>query len=324
MCLENLVGIDRRCSSVVPLSGLYLNGENGLPSLTQHIAASAMNGETAGPVQFFNQMIGLAEEEIKQKFRVRLLPYMRLNSILEDATAGKYPVRRRTETVTKQGGWKVDVCSDEYLSFNLHSIVLFWDTTATIDVKVYDMLTGVLLDTYSVDVVADIPTEKIVSKAYGGDHIFLGIVTEGEGNPYRIEANCSNCGGDDWVDFTPSEMDLAADATDANLRPIGHSYGMLLNYSLSCDPNPFVCNFSALLAEPLRQSAAAHTYRIVQANMERHNTIVTVKVKEAQYWMDYHQAQFDSLMADILKNVAIPECVCFRCNRMIRKRVAVP
>lgn len=322
-CLDNLVGVDKRCSPQESLSGLYLND---LSSFSLKLASAGMGSEATGPVQFAEKMLSLAQDEIRMRFRQHLQPYMKLTSVLENQTAGQYPENRETLAVTKQGGWKVAVRTGDYLKFDLHSITLFWNTTATVAVRVYNLLTGNLLDTFSVSMVANVPTELVVSKSYSGDNIQLGIFTSGSGQPFKVNYNgCTTCPHKTtYVSLTPSETDIGIAPTVAGVDSLGHSYGMMLKYSVSCDAEPFICNLSPSLPWALREGAAAQLFTAIMGSMERWNTYVTVNADKAKFWYEYHQGRFDLMMTDILRNMAIPECVCYSCNSFVKKVTQVP
>jgi hypothetical protein len=271
-------------------------------------------------------MIELGRQEIVQQFRTYLAPFRRAVSVIENQTAGILPRDRQTLAVSKLGGWKVRVRSGDYLKFDLHSITLFWNTSATVDVKVYNLLTGNLLDTFSVNAQANMPTEKIVSKSYQGNDILLGIVTAGSGQPFRVDSSgCATCPHKtEYVWMTPGEIDSGDAITDANMDSASHAYGMQLNYSVSCDIEPFICNMSPELAWPLMEASAAQVFTTVLGEMERWNTYVTINRSKAEFWQQYHQGRFEQSMKDILRNMVVPECACFSCNSFIRKRTQIP
>lgn len=325
-CLDNLVGVDKRCSAQESLSGLYLNGENGLSSVSLKLASATMGSDSTGPIQFAEKMLSLAQDEIRMRFRSHLQPYMKLTSVLENQTAGVYPDKRETVAVTKQGGWRVRVRSGDYLKFDLHSITLFWNTTATVSVRVYNLLTGNLLDTFTVNAVANVPSETIVSKSYSGDNILLGIFTSGSGAPFRVNhGGCTTCPHKTtYVNLSMNEVATGIAPMDSSLTGMNHAYGMLLNYSVACDVEPFICNMSASLPWALREAAAAQLFTAIMGNMERWNTYVTLQQDKAKFWYEYHQGRFDMMMQDILRNMAIPECACFTCNSFVRKVIQVP
>lgn len=86
ICLDNLVGVDKRCAPQESLSGLYLND---LSSFSLKLASATMGSEATGPVQFAEKMLSLAQDEIRMRFRQHLQPFMKLTSVLANQTAGQ-------------------------------------------------------------------------------------------------------------------------------------------------------------------------------------------------------------------------------------------
>jgi hypothetical protein len=333
-CLDNIIGIDKRCSPETPSSGMYIQD---LPGVTVKLADMAADEETESGVSLINQKITYAKDQILQDVREFLLPYMKVNSVLENDTVGYY--HDNLETVAADVGYKkgiqIKIDHYPYLEFYINSIKLQSATSGATSIYIYNLVTGMLLDTISITTVADVPTEVTVQKAYKTDKqkLNLFIAIDGAATTYKsslsygqISANCTSCTGgyrNSYAVFNNIMISNASALIESNKRATTYTSGLSVNYSINCSVENFVCNMSNLFAWPILQKTGAELMRELMYS-RRLNSIIVIDKTMNEKLREEFDAEYVKSMDRILKNISIPDDVCFKCRQKVKNVVRVP
>jgi hypothetical protein len=294
-CLDNIIGIDKKCSPDTPSSGLYLQN---LPGVTVKLADVAADEETASGVDLINEKITYAKDQILQDVREYLLPHMKVNSVIESETVGYY--HDNLESVAADVGYRkgiqIKIDHYPYLEFYINSIKLQSASSGATSIYIYNLTTGKLLDTIAITTVADVPTEVIVQKAYKTDS-------------YAVFNNIMISSGGAFI--------------ESNKRSTTYTSGLSVNYSINCSIENFVCNMSNLFAWPILQKTGAELMRELMFSRRLNSIIIIDKAKNEQMREEF-DAEYVKSMDRILKNISIPDDVCFKCKQRVKNVVRVP
>lgn len=350
--MDNLIAVSPKTCDPDPLptSGIYVND---LPGITLKIADAGVDEETKSGVQLIKNKIRLAENDILNEIRTHLLPLTRANNVVENDTVGFY--KQDLDAVAAQGGKykgiRVRIDEYPYLNFHVNSISLKLDAVVSTTIRVFDLLTGIEIDTISITTVVDTPTQVVVNRTYPTDkqrlHLLF-VIDAGVAGTYTTSTNsapntgsCFDCASgysNRYINFDGASIDIADQIIDNNVDDIAGTNGMSMNYSLSCDMEPFICNMSNVLAYPMWYKTGAELMLELQVS-KRLNTIVTVHAKTVEFLQQYYEGKFNDLMhgvknakkeedtrdhSGILRNIILPDDVCFNCEQVIHKTAIIP
>jgi hypothetical protein len=333
-CLDNIIGIDKKCSPDTPSSGLYLQN---LPGVTVKLADVAADEETASGVDLINEKITYAKDQILQDVREYLLPHMKVNSVIESETVGYY--HDNLESVAADVGYRkgiqIKIDHYPYLEFYINSIKLQSASSGATSIYIYNLTTGKLLDTIAITTVADVPTEVIVQKAYKTDKqkLNLFIAIDGAATTYKsslsygqVTGSCTSCSGgyrNSYAVFNNIMISSGGAFIESNKRSTTYTSGLSVNYSINCSIENFVCNMSNLFAWPILQNTGAELMRELMFSRRLNSIIIIDKAKNEQMREEF-DAEYVKSMDRILKNISIPDDVCFKCKQRVKNVVRVP
>lgn len=333
-CLDNLIGVSRGCSTTTPSSGRYLNE---LPYISIEVAEATINSEQESGKQLLTDKITQAQNELLVEFRQHLMPRMRVNSVIQNDRVGYYPSSRSVvnRTADTYKGIRIDVNKSGYLKFYLNSFTLFLDATETVDVYLYDLLTGQELDTFSVNAVAGTPVVTQVDKGYSTNNQYSKyalVVSTTTANSYKTTiyrgyTGCVDCRSKPskhpYATFYGTSIGAADTKIRENTVGTDNTFGLSIDYSLYCDVEPFICNMKDLLVQPLMYKAATLVLSEVKVS-NRLNSIVLLHESEVSDLLDYYQNQYQMSLKVMLDTMRLPSDLCFYCNARTQYQTRVP
>lgn len=331
-CLDNLIGISAAVDSAVPDSGRYLDE---LAYISIETADKAMNSEEVSGLSLLQKKLTLAQNKLITDIRTYLMPRSRMTSLLSNSRVGYYPTKRETVAPTSGTlkGMRFDLYASAYLKIYINSIVLWLDAAEEVNVKLYDLLTGVLLDTYTFTTTANQPTVHQVDTAYETETQYarLGLLVETTGNAYRTSvfkswSGCSTCRNkpsDGLIRFSGIRIPDSGAKLYENTTQTDNTFGLGMNYSVQCSMDTFACNFKDALVEPLMNKAAELILREVGAS-DRLNSIVLHHDAEVDSLMEYYMNEYKLSLKTVLDSMRIPEDICFNYTPRVGRAQRIP
>lgn len=155
-CFKDLVGVKGFCTDElsVSTSELWLNNLSGFPGLA--IADASINEDTQTAFDLIKQCLESAKKEIAIHFRNHLESTYKLKSIIQNGTAGVYDERKKTINPISGSfkGIKLEIKNRPYFKFSLSGVSLNVDYAGLVNVLVYDLITGNLLDTLPITAIS--------------------------------------------------------------------------------------------------------------------------------------------------------------------------
>lgn len=330
-CFDDLIGIHRSCNEVAPSSGLYIQD---LPGITLSVANSATDGETISGLKMIQSRITHAQNAIVAHARNQLSD-IKLNSIIQNDTIGHYKENLITVPLElgKLKGITVKVNQYPYLEFFLSRVWLKLSTSTATNVLIYDLMTGVLLDTLPITTVANVPTAIIINKGYFTNKQRLNLficINSGESNTYEsnlYKSNCSDCNGSDYsnkyISISGGKINTASQKIDSNIETNKGTNGLSLEYSLNCSIESFICNMGNILAWSLLHKVGSEIMKELISS-RRLNSVINIDRGTNESLRDEYEAEYMASMTGIMSNLKLPNDICFKCNQNIRRVIAIP
>jgi len=333
-CLSNLIGINHQCNNVTPISGLNLQD---LPLVTIKAADAAATDENESGIQLLEQVIEYSQNAMVQDLRNSFKPFIRFGSIIENDRVGKYN-EDLTGIALEAGMFKgIEIVIDEYpyLEFYISSIWLQLNAVITTNIRIYDVMTNTLLESIPITTIANRPTQVYVQNSYksnkGKIHLFVcidaGVAGTFETKIYSTLSACSKCTRTSWgnryINFSGAEVSQLLQVLDANLTVSNNTNGLSIEYSLSCDADPVICNIANQLGWPLLHRAGFELMQRLKFN-ERYNSLIVIHAKDIAELGEQFKKEYYNSMEFIIQNMSLPQDICFSCPGMISKQIIIP
>lgn len=334
-CWDNLIGIDRQCADQNPTSGLFVQD---LPFIDLKVADAAVTENEEDGIQLIEKKIRYAIDTVISRVRVHLLKNLELVSNLENDTIGFY--QDNLQSVALEAGLfkgiRIKIDKTPYLSLDIHSVSLQVDQTKTINVKVFDLLTGLQVGTdIPIAAVAnDIITVEI-NREYISNKQRIDLIVvwdSGEASTFdtsihrgfnRSCAHCKETWGTDLALFSGIKVLTGASKIENNLTSINGTNGLSLNYTINCSVDSYICNMGLKLAYGVLQKIGAELMRELQYS-RRLSSIVTVQSSNIEKLRGEFEDDYNAFMDEFLNNLAPPQDACFHCNSRSGWKVNIP
>lgn len=325
-CLASLVGYRNVCGETTPNSIFYIND---LPSLSIKKVDAAINDEYVSAKDMISKKITLAGDLIASKLRSYFNPRFKGASVISDGIVGVAYDNLQSVTAepTYLIGKQVRIYAREYLEFFLSKVALHVNTTGNVSVYVYDLTQNKLLDTLTVSAVAGEISYADVYKSYktiGQDlNLFIGYTASFDSYKTKLTGGCNTCNdySNPYISFSSKKILSASSKLQQNLEtPSGD--GLILQYSVNCTFEPFVCSIKHLLAEAIWWKAGELLMQEARYS-NRLNSLIAIYEKDHEVLMNAYKDACEQSLATNLQNMKIPDNECFYCNQKIMMRVAV-
>lgn len=328
-CLDNVIGINRTCTPETPISGLYIQD---LPGIELKVADAIVGSEYASGVRFLKDKISFAKNLMLAEIRAQLQDKLKISSVVSNQNIGYVDYNSIINAeLNKYKGIQINVRDYPYFELYLQSVSVFANETKTIDVFVYDLITGTLFDTIEVTTVANAEVNVLVNKTYYSQRkaLNLFICTDSDLGHYQAKLNKAHCPGctntinNAYTYISYREITQGNPIIERNLQGGQSTGGISVSYSLTCSLEPLMCNMASILGMPLLFKAG---YVIMNEalNTGRLNPLVLTKKEDWEVLRGEFEKQYLIHIRPIMGSMKMPNDICFECNRSIKTVVQIP
>lgn len=328
-CFKDLVGVKGFCTEElsVSTSQLWLNNLSGFPGLA--IADAAINEDTQSGFDLIKECLESAKREISIHFRNHLESTYKLKSIVQNGTAGVYADRKQmmNPITGSLKGIKLEIKNRPYFKFSLSGISLNVDFSGVVNILVYDLITGNLLDTLPITAVSGQTVRIQPNKEYSNNgqplSLFIGYNDQVTSLKTTIKSACCGQGavGDSY--FSSASIPTASQKIRENIKSASDTGGLSLSYSVDCTIDPFLCNSARKFDWALVHKWGANLMAEAVRSRRLH-TLINLDKADNQALYDSYQAEYSASMNAILTNLAVPDDWCFKCSPAVRKVLQIP
>lgn len=331
-CLDNLIGVRGDCESTSPLLDLYLND---LPYVTLENANAVIEGDENSGYQLLNKVIERSRGLLVNDIYRNLSPKFNYNSVISNSTVGYYQdTYRQIAGDGKIKGIAVEINEHPHLEFFLSTIRLFVNQTTTLNVLIYDLMTGELLYTIPVNTQASrIVSEDVfiqIPNLRQRQRIFIGYdstgITSYETYIHENYVGCNSCGGtyyrNAFAYFRNGALVSGDPAVYNNLKNANDTGGLSIDYSINCSLTKVLCGIRNNLGYPLLYRSAMEFFLELMMTKRYNDTTVRLEtITEAQA---YYEAEYQKSLDNLIQNINLPNDKCFKCNSSINIVTTVP
>lgn len=327
-CLDNIVAI-KGCGEAG--AGAWVNH---LPGLSVMDFEKAISNEHKSGFARLQELIAQGTEEVVADIRTALGASFSLRSIVDSDSIGHIAENKTAvdAVANYRTGVQVKIQGEPYLAFHISNLRLFVDETGDVEVKVWDVLTGVVLDTFTVAAEAGELVTLVVNKTYhtAGNRMNLFIGYESDFDSYRTElhANGCNCYGgsgysNELIYFRGAKVATASAVVNQNVEAQTYTGGIGFDYSLQCSFDEHFCNIRNLITQPVLYKVGSLIAREMRFSKRLTGVVTNFRDDHAELEKEYEMIYRDKIGA-VMKNQTLKDSACFGCNSRMKGEVMLP
>lgn len=333
-CFADIIGYKGNCEAVTPSSGLYV--ENiGITSkeCDYYINSEYRNGEA-----LITDKIDFASTLVRKTIGNHFASYINNKSLIDSNLLGHYQdsLQLKTGVANTLGGISVTLNnSRSYFSVYVNSISLQISTTQSVNVFVYNLVTGELLDTIAVSCVANKVVTSYVNKTYSSnkrklDLIFVYDTENISSNTCQLDyGGCVACNGYTYSNGYISAQPIYMTETDAKIRSsltsTSHTFGLSINYSIQCSIDNWLCEIANLMALPILYKTGIEIMQYALYYSTRQTSSVNIDAEKNKERLALYQQSYSESLEATIKKINMPKYdSCFKCEEYIKSAIILP
>lgn len=329
-CFSKIIGIKEACSQdYVPKLFINQIGMN-LPLLDQYAGSNYASG-----LDLFNEKLEFAGEAMASEMLAQLSKRIKGTTIIANVAVGYIPTATGNNAALGAGNWvgvRIRQDTPSFIAVTLKDIKLNIGTTGDVPLKIFDFRTKKLIKNITVTA-NDWSQLNEVIQSLGRD-IDIVIGYESLFTSTRTLVNRDVCTNgcppsfiscSDYTDVVGVRFNLNG-ADLGVLSNVGNTYGMQLNYNITCNYQSWLCSLSQVTALPLLYKVAADIteYAIHFAPNERvNNSVDRLDNLKSQY--QFFTQKYNEALSTLLVNMKLPAGDdCFNCKENVRYTISLP
>lgn len=322
-CLDGLVGTRGLCEVATPDSIYYIND---LPAISIKEVSASLNSESQSAADLIANKIQEAGNFVSSRLQTFLLPRYKGASLIQNGVVGY--VQDDLQLITDQTGSyigkQVTITGSEYLELFISRVGLHMVSTGSVNVLVYDLIQNKLLDTIPVSAVAGEVTYLDVYKSYKSNgqkiNLFFCYAYAPSYKTILSLNNCTSCTGQVYINpyarFANRSIPTGSAKINENLVG-GDDDGLIIQYSVNCSSEPFVCSVRHLLAEAIYWKAG-ELLVMEMVYSKRNNSYITIYSDDHAALLAAYNASYLAAINNVTQNMKIPTNECFICNQRVK------
>lgn len=332
-CLDNVIGIRAKCTADTPDANLFFEDLTGM---NLRKADSATDSRFDSGLDLVQQKINMAIKYVETRVRSFYDPKIRTYSVVDNDVLGIFrDDLREIPQAPFLKGIQLDLCETPHFKLFISRLTLFVNTTGDVDVKVYDLVTGKVLDTITVPAVAGEKVTVNIYKEYESQGNLLNLLVAYDATAIESfdthlrssNRNCRNCRNNfryhNKLYASGAKIATGAEIIHKNVKNSGDTSGLSLTYSLQCSSGDQICSMKNLLAWPLLHKAGQLVLEEME-NTTQLNSTVVIYADEIKELREKFEDEFEKSFTEVLENARLPENECFKCKPRIRHATRIP
>jgi hypothetical protein len=333
-CFDNLIAIKSLCSGVSGSSGLFIEDIG----ITADEAGQYINSEYQNGKLFIEDKIRFSTDIVRKTISNHFAGHITTKSLIDSQLLGHYQdsLQLKAGSAATLGGISLTLTnSNSYYNVFVNAISLQVNVTQDIDVLVYDLISGSLLDTITVSAVANEIVTKTVNKTYSSPKRKLDLIfvydTEGISSNTTLlsTTGCTSCNGYRYSNNYISSNAIYLEDSDTKIRSslttTTHTFGLSVNYSIQCSIENWLCEVANQMALPILYYTGMEIMRYALYYSNRQNSSVNIDAETNQKRLDFYTQAYNEALEATIKKINLPKYdPCFKCNEVVRHAVILP
>lgn len=335
MCFDRFIGLKGSCNdSTLPSNGLWLN----TLGVTRDFCENIINSDYADVDSFVTDMLNNANDQLKTDIYNAFTSKFKIKSIIDGARLGfynEYPSLNAALAGKSKGlqirTWNDDTFSKMYIS----TLRTYFAYTGNVNVFVYDLTTGKLLDTIVVASVSGQIVETNVDKTYSSNlsDLNIGFIYSSAFSSYASYfdnfgcVTCNRSGAyrqNKYVYSTGLTIPTAGAITQNNVSGSSDFGGLSVVYSLQCNHEGWLCQNANFFVSAMLYKTAYLINQYADLMSDSFSSM-NMDVERLRQRMEYFDFEYKKRLDAGVKNLRIPSSdICFQCNNLTKSLTSLP
>lgn len=318
-CLESFIGLIGVQDN--PTSGRFVNDIAGVT--TQRVDESYEEDDIYEPLEAWQAIERTAIKRFEQRIITWAKRFFLNYSYLGTTITGQYRKKEPIANTNEYVGvlFDYDFVTFKALSIQVPHIYLWSDSIVTTTIRVYNASTGQLIESKEVDLVEgdnkiytgwEFPVWRYAKVFITYDASEVSTIKQ---DPFGFNTGAN-------LQF--KKVSKSDDVLSDNLESTGNTNGLLVEYSVNCSVDNFVCQRLQLFEEAYIYCLAAEVLR-QSIHSEEMNRYTLLDVEDAQGLIIQYDLKFNEMIEENLRGLTIDDDgICFMCNRPVNFREMLP
>jgi hypothetical protein len=326
-CLKSKVGFWNGCGTRP--SKLLLND---LPGFQLSDAEWITDQQRQTGFDVLESALRLGAERVEEDVIQMLYPSAKVVESWQNKTLGEIQPNKKVKTgiAGAYSGIRIRLDRAPYFAMYVNNVGFFPVSNGSGTLRIYNLLTGAEIYSQAVTWIGgQVNTFAVDTQLrFDGNPIDVIVVIDSV-NVYYVNTfergNCGTCKGR-YADLMYNDMIYVlsgADKIENNLKTLGHSGGLWVNYSMQCDIADYICSLSVALKRAIWYSAGINLMDEIIYGKQI-NSLTTVGKDDAIALKNEYGAKYAEVMERVLNNAKLPNSPCFFCNPPVKSVTRIP
>lgn len=331
-CLSTLVGV-KGCGQ--SSTELYVQQ---LPGVTIASMDQAISNEHKAALPALTTFVEEATDQVLNEVRLKASAKYDFKSFIDNNVCGYYYEDKQEQAAEASylTGYQIRLDQTPYLSFYINQLRLFVNHTGTVNVLVYDLIQGKLLDTIPVEAVAGEIVTVDVNKVYSSHkqrlNLFIGYASNFTSYNTSFAPVYSNTCADfcnicysnsGTLYFRQSKIASVSPKLNTYVDTLSHGAGLSFNYSLQCSFDELLCGVRNMLAYAVLYKAGQRIMMEMKFSKRLTGIVTNFKADHAEL-MDYYEQEYNKQIKQVFDNMVLRDGLCYSCKQKVKSVVSLP
>ena len=326
-CLNNYIGLDGACTTVAPISGIFVNS---LPGISLERVAKLSNLEQEDFQGVFDDVYTRSLIQLKADILSKMQESYKTRILLQNQLDGFFEVPFQTVASSNTYNGKSlfmleskNVCIFVLnISIYLESVL---DDTKN-NIQVFDLNTGLVIDSFTFNPVVGDNSITINTRFFGnGQDIRLFFAYDGNvGDSIITSDGSATDGSNQFVHSSGSTIAIGTPVTYSNITRDGDSRGMVINYNVECSLDNFICQNREYLTTALWYLLGSNLMEDSLIST-RLNKFTLNNQERTEETMNVFKEKYEDSLSNNLKNLTPgSDDFCFPCEKARTYKTMLP
>lgn len=314
-CISELIGLKTVCET--PECKLWVNDIG----IDRRFIEQIITSDFKGVSDFFDSQRRLAQKDITGMIHSYMMPKYYVSSVISEGKIGFVDGGYKNPEGTWQG---VHIMMDDsdYMTY-ISKVGVSVNYTGSVAICAFDTETGEMISSNIVEAIAGTTIKVPVKILLNRNSIFIGYQSAGQHRATKLSRDL--CCGKKSKTCSTFKISGAYGELDS-LNTTDSTGGLILEYSVSCDHESWICRNANALILPMFYRVAQNIYQfaLTHSKHNRINSSVTVNSEQMERSLEWATEKFNQSMNDAMKGLKLPNNRCFNCNEFARSVLSLP
>ena len=334
-CLRDYIDVWDGCSEKDP-EKFYVND---IPGFTLDVAESITTSETQSALELIRAKIDFACKRVESDIRNSWKGKVYMGNLLDNSRLGIIQMNKQpfAAIANVYQGIQLNLLYSPFAKVYVNNVQFFTQNAETVNLKVYNINTGELIDTFSnIATLASEVTTVNIKKEYkpNGQPLNLAFLIESVASYsvqlWSTQTGCGSCRDvntfsqiNSYAWANQIQVGVSSHVIDNNCLSSASTGGLSVTYSILCDNTDFLCSIAPMMKLAMMYASGIDIMAEILFS-RRLNTVTTIDRDRAEELSTLYSQWYASERDGILNNLILPKNICFQCDAKIQNVTRIP